>query len=305
MRRACFWGMPCLFASLLLAAEPPRPGPLDGFADPAEMFQRMFGQPSEEQRKALETIPVSIREETRMGEAAVKAYLADLRRQGVRVVSRGQNVEYLRDLVDTIRPLMKQGRRYPTIRIYVAQSSVCDARSFPGGTLIFFRGLLELADSEAAVAGIVGHELSHLDRGHQLLRVRRVKLAEQTFSGNAGGFTPQRFMAAGTNFARLWTRPFQPEAETEADRDGATWAYRAGYDPREMAKLFLKLRKGAQHPAAPLPDFLRSYPLPENRHRQILDLYGQLQQAKPSDKLYRGRENLRRRISRSRREFKE
>ena len=34
---------------------------------------------------------------------------------------------------------------------------------------------------------------------------------------------------------------FRPEDEAEADRDGAAWAYRAGYDPREMAALFYTL----------------------------------------------------------------
>ena len=38
----------------------------------------------------------------------------------------------------------------------------------PGGTLIFFRGILDFAGSEAALVGVIGHELSHLDHGHQL-----------------------------------------------------------------------------------------------------------------------------------------
>jgi hypothetical protein len=39
--------------------------------------------------------------------------------------------------------------------------------------LVFFRGFLETAGNEAAVVGIVGHELSHLDRGHHLWRIPR------------------------------------------------------------------------------------------------------------------------------------
>ena len=42
---------------------------------------------------------------------------------------------------------------------------------------------------------------------------------------------------------RLLSRPFRPEDESEADRDGAAWAYRAGYDPREMAALFERLHQ--------------------------------------------------------------
>ena len=54
---------------------------------------------------------------------------------------------------------MTNGKRYPSIQVNLVQSSDCEARTFPGGTIMFFRGLLELGGSEAAVAGIVGHEL--------------------------------------------------------------------------------------------------------------------------------------------------
>jgi len=292
-------------APSLSAGEPPWQKMIEEFADPNRMFERLFGEETEQDRQALAQIEVSAREERQMGQQAVEAYLASLRQQGIRVVTRGKEVTYLRDLVDTIRPLMSQPRRYRTIRIYLAQSSRCDARSFPGGSLVFFRGLLENAGSEAAVVGIVGHELSHLDRGHHLWRARRLKLAQQTFSGQMGKFSPQQFFTSGTTIARLWTRPFRPEFEAEADRDGATWAYRAGYDPREMGELFLKLRRQRPENPIPLPSFMQSHPPAEDRHREILAVYEKLQQAEPNAKPYIGRENLRRQIARSRRVYPE
>ena len=47
---------------------------------------------------------------------------------------------------------------------------------------MFFQGLLELAGGEAAVLGIVGRELSHLDRGHVLKRFRCIKLPQRTLA---------------------------------------------------------------------------------------------------------------------------
>ena len=120
---------------------------------------------------------------------AVRANLAEMKRIDVRVVSRGKDVNYLHDLVEAIRPHMRNARRYHSINIYLADSPRCDARSFAVGTLVFYRGLLDQADSEAALVGIVGHELSHLDRGHLLLPLRRIKLAQQTFSGDARPFS--------------------------------------------------------------------------------------------------------------------
>lgn len=293
-----------------LGAEPPAGPPPEAvpeavprFADPEWMFRQLFGEQAQEDRQALAEIEISAREERELGRQAVEASLAYLKRQGITVVSRGKDVAYLHALVETVRPMMVNAARYPAIRIYLARSPECEARSFPGGTLIFFQGLLETAQSEAALIAVVGHELSHLDRGHQLQRLRRMKLAQRTFSGKAGGATPEEFFRAGTAVVQIWTRPFRPEAEAEADRDGATWAYRAGYDPRELAALLLRMRRRDAAAGAPMPWFLKSHPDPLSRHREVTAVYERLQQENPRESLYVGRENLRRRIPRSKREF--
>lgn len=285
------------------AAEPRHPPIAIPLADPQKMIDAMFGAETEEDEKALAKVEVSIQEERQMGDDAVTAFLAGARRQKISVVSRGKNIQYLRDLVETIRPLMTDGKRYPNIQIHLVQSSECEARVFPGGTIMFYRGLLELAGSEAAVVGIVGHELSHLDRGHVLKRARRMKLAQQAFSD--GGFSPQRFMAAGTQFAQLWARPFRPEDEAVADGDGARWAYRAGYDAREMANLFLLVGQRQGNKRIPLPEYFRSHPDPKSRHDAIMKFFAESQQAVPNNALYVGKENLRLRTARSQKEFAE
>ncbi len=94
-------------------------------------------------------------------------------------------------------------------------------------------------------------------------------------------------------------------AEAEADRDGARWAYQAGYDTREMARLLLRLGRDDGKPPLPIPSFLRSHPPAAERHKAILEAYQKLQEADPKDNLYVGRENLRRRVARARREFKQ
>ena len=298
----------CFAASWLgagRAAEPRQPPIEVPFADPQKMLDRMFGPTTEEDEKALARVEISIQEERQMGETAVAAFLAGLKQRNISVVSRGKDLQYLRDLVETIRPLMTNGKHYPKLQLYVVQSPDCEARTFPGGTILFFRGLLELGGSEAAVAGIVGHELSHLDRGHLLKRARRVKLAQQAFMGNGGAFSPQRFMEAGTQFAQLWTRPFSPEDEAVADGDGARWAYQAGYDPREMAKLFLQVGQKQKNQRGQVPTFFQSHPDPQSRHDAVMKVYEERQKAAPNNALYVGKENLRLRVARSRREIAE
>jgi hypothetical protein len=176
-------------------------------------------------------------------------------------------------------------------------------RALPGGTLVFFRGLLESAESEAALVGVIGHELSHLDHNHQLVHLRRMKLAQQTLSDQSKDLSPDRFFTAATAMARLWTRPFRPEDERTADRDGARWAYQAGYDPREMVRVIAKIGEREKNQPLVMPSIFRSHPPADERRKAVVDLYEELPKGNPNDHLYVGKENLRRRITRSQREF--
>lgn len=267
------------------------------FTDPSKFFEQAFGEDSEADRRELEKIEVSAHEERQLGKQVLQSGLQSLKESGITVGTTGRDVEYLQSLVATLQPYMRNKDRYDGIQVLVARSPRIDARSCPGGTLIFFEGLLDGAGSEAALVGIVGHELSHLDHGHQLLPIRRMKLMEKSFS------SPQnlsQMMQSGPGVAKLWARPFRPEDERDADRDGVTWAYAAGYDPREMAKLFQK--KGKKTPAAEgmaWETFFRSHPYDQDRQQAILKQFAKLQKDQPAAKpLFVGRENLENRFSR-------
>ena len=263
------------------------------------MLDRLFGADSPEEVKALEAIKISPKEEAELGQAAVQSYLAYLKEQKIRVVSRGKDIDYLRRLVEMLRPSMAQAPRYRQITIYLAVSPYCEARSLPGGTLVFFRGLLQSAETEAALVGVIGHELSHLDHGHQLVQLRRMKRMQQALPAEAKDMSLDRIFTTTTTMTRLWCRPFRPEDELTADLDGARWAYEAGYDPREMVRVIDKIGEGEKKRPIAVPSILRSHPPSAERRKAVLALYDKLQNAKPNDHLYIGKENLRRRVTRA------
>jgi predicted Zn-dependent protease len=303
-----------LFASGELAAKdrikPRDKEPREKTADPAaisfdaDLLENFLGGSQEEDRQALAEIEIAPKEEKRLGDAAAEAYLNTLRSRGIRVVRRGAEIDYLRKLVATLQPMLRNADRYRNVWLHLADSPEIDARSFPGGTIVVFRGLIDFAESEAALVGVLGHELSHFDRGHQLVSLKRVKLAQKNFDGRRS-FDPKQMLSAGGQMARLFGRPFRPEDEAQADEDGAAWAFRAGYDPREMAKLFLRLdeRKPAGDKAPFMPALMRTHPFSLDRHRAIVAQAEKLIADSPDAPLYVGRTNLARRIPRSEREF--
>lgn len=284
--------------------KPPNAWPPQGFPfdDPQAFFDQFFGHDRDVDREALAKIVVSRKEESQCGQRAFQAFQNALTRANIKIVGRGREVEYLKRLVEIVRPQMQNHDRYPNIRVYVADAPYPEAKCFSDGTLVFFRGLLQNAKSEATLVGVIGHELSHLDRGHLLERIRRVKLAQSTFS-NPAGLSPERFFQNGTMLMKMFMRPFRPEDEAQADRDGASWAYSLGYDPREMATLFVEFKKREPAFRAMMPAFLHTHPNPMDRRDAVIRQYDELQKATPKQDLYIGRENLRRRIPRSVREF--
>lgn len=91
------------------------------WADPEAMFEAMFeaifGEEGEVDAKTLVEIEISPREERQIGKQAADAYSNQFKAQGLRVVRRGKDVEYLRSLVDKLHPLMSQRERYPEIEM--------------------------------------------------------------------------------------------------------------------------------------------------------------------------------------------
>lgn len=300
-----------IFAPVLCwAVDPPQfpfpigPFPVEG-ANPQPMLDRMFGPDSPEDQQLLKRIEISVAEEQQLGRRAADAYLDDLRNRNVRVTSVGKDAAYLKRLVERMRLQMRQSQRYRVIDVQLALSADTDARCFPSGTIVFHQGLLDFANSEAALVGIIGHELSHLDNGHQLIHLKRMKLAQQTMKSSTS-ISPDQFFQVGSNWLRAFSRPFQPEDESQADHDGITWAYRLGYDGRPMADLFLRLHERDKNkPGMAVPAFLRSHPFHIDRYRALMARHEELSRAEPNENLYIGRKNLQMRLTRDQRIFVE
>ena len=183
-------------ALLSLASAPLRaqnePGRDFQFADPDKFFQQLFGRQIEQDQAALAGVDVTAAEEQQYGDRAAQAFIQKLRSRNIPISWKGQDVAYVKQLVQVIHPQMQNHDRYRTFKVFVVESDETDAFAFPVGTLFVFRGMLEFAQNEAALVGVIGHELSHIDHGHQLADLWWIKLAQQTYSSR-GGCSPDKF----------------------------------------------------------------------------------------------------------------
>jgi len=273
--------------------------------DPFEMMERFMGTHGDVDRAKLKSVSISWAEEQRVGQEAARAFMNQMRRQHVTIQSRGQDVQYVQQLIAAIRPHMANATKYRRITVYVADTDATDAKCFPGGIVIVTRGMLDFAPSEAALVGVLAHELSHIDHGHQLDHLRAMKLAQQTFQPGRQGMDFRQMFANGMTLMQMFARPFRPEDETVADHDATVWMFRNGYDPREFAKLFRELQSRDRGKDEMVPMFFRTHPYHQDRYAAVMKTYRELHATAPDRKLYVGQQNLRRRVPRSKREFPE
>lgn len=135
----------------------------------------------------------------------------------------------------------------------------------PDGKIAVYSGLLDVTDTPAKLAAVLGHEISHLTQGHVKDRVQRGRLtgALGALGGAATGFESQGIATI------LFQYPFQREQETEADVVGMSYMARAGYDPSNAIEVWrsmmLEERENKNRP----PDWLSTHPDPEFRMTDI------------------------------------
>jgi beta-barrel assembly-enhancing protease len=266
-------------------------------SNPATAWQGMVEEMSNMEGPALEGISLSIAEERLIGLKARTQYLKQAEAFGARVVDDDARSRYLRELVRVLSARMKNRRRYPQIEVTLIDGPIPDGQSFAGGYLAFTTGLLNEPD-EATVAGVVAHELAHLDRGHLYEYARRTKLLEATYAAQRPGTAPNMDQMFTRQMALygLMMNPYRPEHESEADCTSVTWLYQEGYDPRALVGFFERMHgRNRDGPANPFFSFGRAHPFSLDRAEAVKDRLRQLQNWKRRDDLGLFAENLRRR----------
>jgi predicted Zn-dependent protease len=157
---------------------------------------------------------------------------------------------------------------------HLIESNEANAWCMPGGKIVVYTGLLPYTQNEAALAVVLGHEVSHAvfqhgnERMSQQLGVEAVNLGLDVALANKPTETRDLFMGAfgaGAQYGVLL--PFSRKDEYEADHYGLIWAAMAGYNPQEAIPLWERMEKvgSGQRP----PEFASTHPSEANRIEQL------------------------------------
>jgi predicted Zn-dependent protease len=150
----------------------------------------------------------------------------------------------------------------------VVEDPTPNAFALPGGFIFVTRGMMDLMDSEAVLAAVLGHEIGHVTARHSVTQISRGQLA-QLGLGIGSIFFPQAAQTFGglaqTGMQLLFLR-YGRDAERQADELGFRYALREGFEVREMDDVFATLlRIGEASGRSALPSWLSSHPAEPER----------------------------------------
>lgn len=155
---------------------------------------------------------------------------------------------------------------------HLVKDDAVNAWCMPGGKIVFYTGILPIAQTETGIAVVMGHEVAHALADHGAQRMSAGTL--QQLGAVAGSVAIQNRealsifnQAYGVGSTVGIMLPFSRSHETEADRVGLQIMAIAGYDPAEAADLWkrMKAKAGGEAP----PEFLSTHPSNDTRIKNL------------------------------------
>jgi predicted Zn-dependent protease len=152
-----------------------------------------------------------------------------------------------------------------------------NAWAMPGGKVVVYTGLLEVTQSEAGLATVIGHEIAHVFAKHgaermtQSLIVEMGGMALSKALSNKPAQTKNLFMQSyglGTQVGVLL--PYSRVHENEADHLGLIFMAMAGYNPNEAVNFWQRMSVAKQG-SQPI-EFLSTHPTDSTRIRNLQEL---------------------------------
>ena len=225
----------------------------------------------------LQTVALNVEQEKELGAQAYQEVLSKSRVirsgpvvdavQGVtkRLIAATANKEYLR--------LLKLEQPQFDWDVRVVESREVNAFCLPGGKIVVYTGILPVAETEAGLATVLGHEITHAIAHHGAERMAQqqiAKIAVGAAGATLGDLDPaqqQAIMQAINAGAQFGILKYSRKHESEADKYGLFLMAAAGYDPHETVRFWERMQKMSK--GGSTPEFMSTHPSHETRIRDL------------------------------------
>ena len=207
---------------------------------------------------ALETIMVFLQ-----GESSVGDRIAGSIKKKLPMVKDEEIVSYVREVGNKLAKI--SGRDDLDYEFYVIKEKKINAFALPGGKIFVNAGAIAETNSEAELAGLLAHELSHAILSHSFQMV-----AQSNLTSNIVLFIPY----VGNTASNLLVLNYSREMETEADVLGTKLLAASGYAADGVRNLMIKIdeQEEKEDSNRPPPAWLSTHPESENRVEYLEEL---------------------------------
>ncbi len=130
------------------------------------------------------------------------------------------------------------------IKLYVIDNSEINAFAMPGGHIVVYSGLLQACNSEAQLAGVMAHELAHI----QLRHVMKKLIKEVGLSALLGATTGSGGEVIKESLKHLSSTAYDRELEQEADLKAVSYLENAAISATPFAEFMYQLAAGSNTP---------------------------------------------------------
>ncbi len=220
--------------------------------------------------KSLIIIPTS-------QEVAIGAGMAEQVRETEQVLQDSLWQSYLDEVGQKI--VKVSDRKDLEFHFTVINSDQVNAFAAPGGFIYFYTGLLKHMDTEAEMAAVMAHEISHVVARHGVKRLQTamgVAAAYELVFGENSSQYQELAVNIGLNLA---FSKYSRDAEREADNYGIHYMVKAGYDPQGALQMFETLASlGSAGYSNVFEGLLASHPETQER---IANARKQIQEMQP------------------------
>jgi beta-barrel assembly-enhancing protease len=204
---------------------------------------------------------VSIQQEIELG----RQYAAEINQQ-LPIVEDARIHGYINELGTLIQ--RQPGNRDIPYTFYVVNIDQVNAFAIPGGHVYINRGLIERSENLSELAGVVAHEIGHVEARHGTEQMERLQAAQAGLAVATIllGQEPEGLAGAAVQVgAQAYFAHHSRADEFEADSIGVRLLPGAGIDPAGMAAFFQKLLEDRQRSPSIFEQWFSTHPLAEDR----------------------------------------
>jgi predicted Zn-dependent protease len=208
---------------------------------------------------------VSTQQELQMG----REYSAQINEQ-LPIVEDAAISRYINTLGSRIQ--RQPGNRDIPYRFFVVNSDQVNAFAVPGGYVYINRGLIERSETMSELAGVVGHEIGHVEARHSAEMLERMQAAQVGLALGSVllGQQPEGVAGAAVQVgAAAYFSRHSREDELEADAIAVRLLPGVDIDPRGIETFFQKLLDDQERTPSALEQWFSTHPLTRERIDQV------------------------------------